>query len=180
MAESKVFQRPTGDIELLIGACHMSLLSSGVISMHADLALETTPWGCGQVLRRSHALLGSAGQALTLSLETHTASACLLLFPPGAAVFYGLTGRGAAPSCRGLNQVPPPQAPSPLRTCHKVEAGQEESAYPGRTLEEDLELPLRARPRVEFLQAEELGARPRPRCQQHEGCRACGNMSLLY
>ena len=46
-AREEAFERPQGEIDLLIGSCDRALLPSGVLELVGDLALESTPWGCG-------------------------------------------------------------------------------------------------------------------------------------
>ena len=146
-ARDEAFERPQGEIDLLIGSCDRSLLPSGVLELVGDLALESTPWGCGQVFRGSHHLLGDPGPVGGLSVEAHTASCCLLQLPPGGERLTGMSlgEKGKA-----------------MVIQEKKEAEVEQ---------EGMEAP--AQVKIGFIEAEELGTRPKARCPQHSDCESC-------
>ena len=51
--KDSTLQRPSGEVEVLVGACDARLLPFGGIQS-GDLRLERTLWGEGEVLRGSH------------------------------------------------------------------------------------------------------------------------------
>ena len=137
-ASEAAFQRPKGEIDLLIGSCNRSLLPSGVLEMRGDLALEETLWGGGQVFRGSHPLLGDTCPAPGLSVEAQTATCCFLRLPSGGSIFTGLSLQGHGEGSVEIEDL--------------VEAKADEMG---------------------FIEAEELGTRPRPRCPEHVDCPSC-------
>ena len=149
-AKEEAFKRPQGEIDLLIGSCDRSLLPSGLLDLKEDLALESTPWGCGQVFRGSHILLGDAGPTGGLSVEAHAASCCLLKLPPGGEMFAGM-------SLEKASQI------GELQEATSQVEGQEE----------DSGMEASGAMKMGFIEPEELGTRPKARCPQHSDCESC-------
>jgi hypothetical protein len=181
-ANREAFVRPEGDIDILIGSCHRASLPLGIISLEGDLALEESPWGCGQILRGSHPLLRSPGPAPNLSLESHMAAGCLLALPPGATVFQGIDSELplSRPEKKQEDSTPQgTQAPlGSIASCFQTQNILQEVKGPSAEAaasseEEEFPSSGRERPRMGFLESEELGSRPRPRCPDHEECPSC-------
>ena len=80
--------RPSGEVDILVGACDSSLLPFGGTRV-GNLRLEATPWGCGQVLRGSSPGLDLPPTPALLP-EAQAASQASLHRPSGARDFCGL------------------------------------------------------------------------------------------